>query len=285
MAFSDAQTRKLRYRLATRHIKSRQVDNQTLHYIEGWHAVAEANRIFGFDAWCRETIWCECVWRQPQGTRFGSAYLARVRITVRAGVDQVIREGSGAGEALADTPGRAHELALKAAETDATKRALSTFGNPFGLSLYAGPPEKRSKPNSKPNGSLDCILKKSDIATRVSNLAQPPAVRSGPVDKSRLLMAEPKRIRNKSHLKFVATQACLICERRPCQAHHLKFTQPSAMGRKVSDEFTVPLCSGHHRELHAFGDERKWWKARDIDPLPIAQKLWSMSNGLNDAAE
>jgi hypothetical protein len=285
MAFDDAQVRKLRARLSSRHIKSREGDRQTLNYIEGWHAVAEANRIFGFDGWCRETVASECVWRQPQGNRFAAAYLARVRITVRAGGEEIVREGSGAGEAIADTPGQAHEMASKAAETDATKRALSTFGNPFGLSLYAGPAEKTEQTRRKSANADNCFLKKKDIYNGVRLKKYSHSRLMGVIDKKMLPLSEPRRVRNKDHLKFVASRPCLICDRRPSQAHHVKFAQPSAMGRKVSDEFTVPLCAGHHRELHAFGDERKWWKTRDIDPLAIAQKLWAMSRGLDNAAE
>ena len=293
MAFTDSQVRKLRSKLRERHIKSRKAGGQVLHYIEGWHAIAEANRIFGFDAWSREMVAHECVWRQQQGNRFAAAYLARVRISVAAGGNTIIREGSGAGEAIADTPGEAHERASKAAETDATKRALSTFGNPFGLSLYAGTIEKapkaraRPKPRSKPQlpASGDCVLRRHNGASRIRASALPTRKVLERIDKSALRTPEPKRLRSSDHLKFVAAQSCLVCERKPCQAHHLRYAQPRAMGRKVSDEFTVPLCSGHHRELHNCGDERKWWKMRDIDPLPIARTLWARSNGKDEAAE
>jgi hypothetical protein len=95
-----------------------------------------------------------------------------------------------------------------------------------------------------------------------------------PIDKSQLTIGEPKRLRDKAHLKFVATQPCLVCGRQPADPHHLRFTQPRAIGRKVSDEFTVPLCRGHHRELHQTGNELAWWKARNIDALQIAKELW-----------
>jgi recombination DNA repair RAD52 pathway protein len=104
--------------------------------------IAEANRIFGFDGWDRETVASQCVWTKQLGARFTAAYVCRIRITVRAGDLRILREGSGAGEATVLTPGAAHELALKAAETDATKRALATFGNAFGLSLYRGAGEE-----------------------------------------------------------------------------------------------------------------------------------------------
>ena len=92
--------------------------------------------IFGYDAWDRRTLASHCVWSGPSGAYHGAAYTAKVRVSVRAGDITIVREGSGTGEARAPTPGQAHKLALKGAETDATKRALATFGNPFGLALY-----------------------------------------------------------------------------------------------------------------------------------------------------
>src|SRR5258708_21833635 len=94
------------------------------------------------------------------------------------------------------------------------------------------------------------------------------------IDKSLLTISEPRRHRDKAHLKFVASHPCLICGRSPADAHHLKFTQARAMGRKVSDEFTVPLCRVHHRELHSVGDEVAWWERRAIDPLATSRMLW-----------
>ena len=95
-----------------------------------------------------------------------------------------------------------------------------------------------------------------------------------PVDKSTLALNEPRRYRNRAHLEFVAAQPCLICERQPSDAHHLRLAQPTALGRRVSDEFTVPLCRSHHRALHRRGNEAQWWRENGIDPVGIAQNLW-----------
>jgi hypothetical protein len=94
------------------------------------------------------------------------------------------------------------------------------------------------------------------------------------IEKSELTISEPRRHRDKGHLKFVASQPCLVCGRSPADAHHLRFTQPRAMGRKVSDEFTVPLCRTHHRDNHRFGDEAAWWSRQAIDPVGTSRKLW-----------
>lgn len=93
------------------------------------------------------------------------------------------------------------------------------------------------------------------------------------IDKTALTIAEPKRIRDKAHLTFVASQACLVCGRQPCDPHYLRFAQPRAIGMKVGDEFTVSLCRGHHRQLHQAGSEGAWWKDRGIDALEVGKEL------------
>ena len=126
--------------------------------------------------------------------------------------------------------------------------------------------------------------------------AEPPAMAKAPskdpgdgsewlatADRSTLTFGHSPRRRNKAHLQFVASQPCLLCNRRPSDAHHLRFAQPQAIGRKVSDEFTVPLCRTHHRQLHRSGNEARWWQAmdQDVDPLEIAKSLWDESHAKN----
>jgi hypothetical protein len=94
------------------------------------------------------------------------------------------------------------------------------------------------------------------------------------VDKSVLVFPEPRRIRDRDHIRHVIKQPCLICGRRPSDPHHLRFVQSRALGRKVSDEFTVPLCRTHHREVHHSSDEASWWRKNIIDPMVAARRLW-----------
>jgi DNA recombination protein Rad52 len=303
MTFAAPQIRKLKAKLRPQNVKMREADGISLSYLEGWHVLAEANRIFGFDGWDRESVTSTCVWTKQLGSRFAAAYVTRVRITVQAGDHHVVREGCGAGESNAATPGQAHEFAAKAAETDATKRALSTFGNAFGLSLYGGSIDRIGGKSNKsaelpPEIAIAGSLPEAEIAPASSNSIAPnaegqqdartphkdlqiPTESSLPqhIDKSVLAIPELKRLRDKDHLQYVASQPCLVCDRKPAQAHHLKFSQPTAMGRKVSDEFTVPLCATHHRDLHHGGNELKWWEAKKIDPLPTAVTLWNESHG------
>jgi len=146
MTFTPEQKQMLDAKLNGALVKTRKQSGQTLSYIEGWRAIDEANRIFGFDGWTRETLSTECVysgeyqkavWENGRKTdktvpAFRCTYHARVRVTAGG----VFRDGTGSGHGFGENPGDAHESAVKESETDAMKRALMTFGNPFGLALY-----------------------------------------------------------------------------------------------------------------------------------------------------
>jgi len=340
MAFSEAQLKLLSGKLSEKVVRTRKHEGRTLSYIEGWYAIAEANRVFGFDGWDRETLEAQCIWQDARRDPKACAYVARVRIRVRAGDRVVSRDGSGTGHGSGPSLGEAHESALKEAETDATKRALATFGNLFGLALYDreqngvrrrngngaavgvswallsatgallsrhGLPEefcgalrelmertpglerlqaiwarnagtvthlRRAWPElTTVNGThFGEVLEKlyQQRAAELSQKEAPPA----PIDKSELALASPKRLRDPMHRSFVASLPCLVCGRSPSQAHHLRFAQPRSLGSKVSDEWTVPLCTIHHRSLHDVGAEEAWWEQRGIDALSEAQKLW-----------
>jgi len=116
------------------------------------------------------------------------------------------------------------------------------------------------------------FLRQDQARAGEDNPAAPPLA-PDKIDKSQLAIAEPKRLRDKAHLKFVASQPCLVCKRQPSDPHHLRFAQPRAIGLKVSDEFTVPLCCGHHRQLHQTDNEVAWWKDLRINSLEIARGL------------
>jgi DNA recombination protein Rad52 len=363
MAFTDNQVRLLKAKLDPTHIRTRSSNGINLSYVEGWHAIAEANRIFGYEGWDRRTIRTSCVWTEVRGGSHRTAYVAKVRVTVRAGDVKIVREGSGTCEACALTPGQAHELALKGAETDATKRALATFGNPFGLALYDREQSGVRKPRrdkfhvgpwvlcsatgssiasyDKPNAFIEALrlamseapdiellydvwgqnietlralhrhnkqepgiipklvahLRSCAVALvkQASNRGTNEATKvsadepenSGvrhKVDKSLLTIAEPKRIRCKEHLRYVASQACLVCGRSPSHAHHVRYAQARGVALKVSDEFVVPLCAIHHHQIHTTGKEEEWWKERKIEPLKVADDLWKRSRDRYSAA-
>ena len=329
MGFSAKQVQALRRQPNGRHIRTREAHGRELTYLEGWYAISEANRIFGFDGWNRETIESKCVLVRENRGSFLAVYIARVRVTVHADGATIIREGHGTGEGHGTSPGEVHDIALKVAETDATKRALATFGKPFGLELYRGgkaavsqkglpsqttvtgpavplPADARlgfhpddTTPIPRPSryygrrqdmvtrdraqGRRELEVRRS-LGASIIVPASPELV-PAQIDKSLLTIAEPKRLRDKAHLRFVASQPCLVCDRQPSDPHHLRFAQPRAIGLKVSDEFTVPLCRGHHRQLHQVGNEVNWWGALKIDALPIARQLWDQTHakgGLDD---
>jgi hypothetical protein len=92
------------------------------------------------------------------------------------------------------------------------------------------------------------------------------------------VIGKPVRERDRDHLRFVAAQPCLVCGRTPSDPHHIKFAEQRAMGRRVSDRFTVPICRLHHRELHRRGNEHDWWQKQGIDPLVVAASLWTKTH-------
>ena len=368
MSFSDAQIKKLSAKLSDKHVRTRIQDGKTLSYIEGWHVIAEANRIFGYDCWNRETVELRSVWEGRHETKVSCCYMAHVCITVTSGETCTIREGTGFGSGTGSRPADAHELAMKAAETDAMKRALATFGNQFGLALYDKKQvgvrhTKARKSQEWPVFDQDGVLLSmentpvqfcSDIRRTMENINDYPAhmafwnenqksvaelrrihpkletddgrhygellinlytrrlsvfaaehkagngtlkpnqeshgsvievnhpegasllEKGSTTDDPNTLSKGPPRLRDKSHLKFVASQACLVCGRTPSQAHHLKHAQVRALGRKPGDQWTVPLCAIHHRKLHDHGNEAIWWPSNNIDPLKVAEGLWQL---------
>jgi hypothetical protein len=316
MGFSAKQIQALRRQPNRAHIRTRQANGRQLSYLEGWYAITEANRIFGFDGWSRETLETRCVLGRESKGIFLAVYVARVRVTVQADGATIIREGHGSGEGRGKSPGEVHDIALKAAETDATKRALATFGKPFGLEPYRGgkvalvqkplPASSVSVPEARvgfhpddttpvPRPSRYYGRRQNQVsehfrgerrqAQHRAQAAPPlapaePDLLPAPIDKSQLPIAEPKRLRDKAHLKFVASQSCLVCGRQPSDPHHLRFAQPRALGLKVSDEFTVPLCRGHHRQLHQAGNAEAWWDNLRINALEIARSLWIQTHPL-----
>jgi hypothetical protein len=144
-----------------------------------------------------------------------------------------------------------------------------------------GPPAVGMPGGLIPNGQPDAVVDQSVIAAsgNTAGTSQKPPKGMKKQSRSDVVRALGKvvRLRDKDHRKFVLRQPCLVCGRVPSDSHHLTFTQPRALGRRVSDEFTVPVCRVHHRELHRSGDEAAWWRRLNIDPLPVALKLWQQS--------
>jgi len=177
MGFTNEQKQALAADLHRAAVKSRSQAGRSLSYIEGWHAIAEANRIFGFDAWTRETTELRVVAERERKigkddrARDGWAvsYIAKVRVTVFAGDTLITREGAGCGHGIDVDLGLAHESAAKEAETDAMKRAMMTFGNPFGLALYDK--EQSHVSDAPPAATIPRASKEQFIADIRANIA------------------------------------------------------------------------------------------------------------------
>jgi hypothetical protein len=163
---------------------------------------------------------------------------------------------------------------------------LEQLVDPEALATWA----HRALPLKNQLATTDAQTVETAFAARLSQLGEtepvPPSksqkansfdhkpLQTDPGDQAVGVISKPVRERDRDHLRFVVSQPCLVCGRTPSDAHHLKFAEQRAMGRKVSDRFAVPICRLHHRELHRRGNERAWWQAQGIDPLPIATRLW-----------
>jgi len=245
---------------------------------EGWKAMAHANKVFGPDNWSREVVEARCATSKDRDGLATAAYVAKVRITVCIGSGNTAREAYGCAEGRGTTPFEAHEKGMKAAELDATMRALATLGKAFGLGTFV-PPTSPAKSKQPSRGEAHKRAEATPIASQ--NETAPDAQSVSPrSSEMALAIPKPRRVRSVGHLAFVRRQPCLVCGRSPVDAHHIRFAQPKAMARKVSDEFTVPLCRRHHEQLHSQADERGWWDALDIDPLKAAADLWNESAAL-----
>ena len=146
----------------------------------------------------------------------------------------------------------------------------------------------------EPGGDVQSKPDYPESAAANAATSAPPHVKGNNNGQLVTPLRKPVRVRNKAHLVLVTAQPCLVCQRSPCDAHHLKFAEPRALGRKVSDEFTVPLCREHHQELHRHGNEAAWWANLKITPLETAKELWGatlrreaapFANGLSVSAQ
>jgi ERF superfamily len=174
------------------------------------------------------------------------------------------------------------EFAAKMTEFANTDADASSLPSPDAVHKRDATPPGRADLMAALRGSVELATPTDARDSSTPDRAPPAEQRvndavSWHIDKSALALSEPRRYRDREHLKFVSTQPCLVCGRRPSDAHHLRFMQPRALGRRVSDEFVVPLCRTHHRALHRRGDEPAWWAERNIHPAVLAAGLWQRS--------
>ena len=173
-----------------------------------------------------------------------------------ANIPSVDLAASWAGEALA-------------AKNSLTASDAKLVEDAFERRVSELPPSEAAVRSDNDSSGTQAVRPHETVATGSTGSAQTKGI-----NKSVLAVAVPRRYRNREHLRSVAKQPCLICGRKPSDPHHLRYLQPRALGRKASDEFAVPLCRVHHREVHRARDEQAWWQAAGIDPIKIARKLW-----------
>jgi ERF superfamily len=205
---------------------------------------------------------------RPDRTTLGTEASAQLR-------DQLIAELAELGGSDAAAMWAHRSLGQKnqliAADAECVEEAFQT--KLASLAVTADAPQRTDESGQPPSQQLAVTAKPKK------------RTRSKAIDKGALLFPEPRRVRDRDHVKFVARHPCLICGRQPADAHHLRFAQSRALGRKVSDEFTVPLCRGHHREVHRCGDEATWWRNAGVDPTVAARSSWLESHPQRTAHE
>ena len=225
MTFSPEQVAALQAPLDRANVATRTQSGRSLSYIEGWHAIAEANRIFGFGNWHRETIEMRQVAERErtvgQGQGWGVSYLSRVRITVFADDHAgIVREGYGTGHGIDRDLGLAHESAAKEAETDAMKRALMTFGNPFGLALYDktqsnvadAPPPPPAMPTIDP---ADFFLRWERMMKSADTLATLQQFKADTTDERAALKIADPEMNKRVNDAYKARQAAIVAATAP----------------------------------------------------------------------
>ena len=150
-------------------------------------------------------------------------------------------------------------LSLKNTLTDADADLVEAgFRQKLATIESASAAAEEQSPPPPEHGSAPSV-EKPFLTSMGDPTARPTTLPGAATVPRRRVAGKTIRLRDKEHCKFVATQPCVVCGRTPSEAHHIRFAQPRALGRKVSDEFAVPVCRLHHRDLHDYGDEASWW--------------------------
>jgi hypothetical protein len=169
-------------------------------------------------------------------------------------------------------------LAVKNTLTAADADGVEASFRERVLTLEAGPAVAEAQIDPAKDDGVVAPGAQTFIETMDASAAAPIILPQKPIGhRRRCIAAKAIRLRDKEHCRNVAAQPCVVCGRAPSEAHHIRFAQPRALSRKVSDEYTVPVCRLHHRELHRYGDEASWWVGVQVDPLPVALELWRRS--------
>jgi hypothetical protein len=226
-------------------------------------------------AWAQRALGAKNTLRTADAAVVEAAFASRVAELGNGGetaLPSPLPDGQASVE-TAKAPGRIELLAALRASVELSKANGAVA--PSDVPAMAGRTRRKRRPRGEASFSSTAAAP-VPAAEPVSNAV------AWHIDKSALPLGEPRRYRDRAHLEFVASQPCLRCGRQPSEAHHLRFMQPRAIGRRVSDEFAVPLCRTHHRAVHRSGDEVAWWGSVGTDPVVMAQRLWQYTR-LNGA--
>jgi ERF superfamily len=207
---------------------------------------------------------------RPARTVLGQEQSAALREKLLADLSQ-LQSGDEAADWVHEN--LAAKNTLITADADGVEAGFREKLATIELASAAPEEEPQPAPTERPASPVENAFVAQNHAVAVA----PPVISDNAHVRRRRVAAKTIRLRDKDHCKFVASQPCIVCGRTPSEAHHIRFAQPRALGRKVSDEYTVPVCRVHHRDLHGYGDEASWWAGVGIDPLQIALELWRRS--------
>jgi hypothetical protein len=233
--------------------------------------------------WAQRALGAKNTLRGADATVVEAAFASRLAELTGGGSAEVPLPSSptaGPGDATPETaemPGRVALLAALQASLDLS--AAEGAADPNGTPATVGRIPRKKRPR-RPASSAAAASAAAEVQPAAAVAQVEKRVKDAVpwhIDKSVLTLSEPRRYRDRGHLEYVSSQPCLLCGRRPSDAHHLRFAQPRALGRRVSDEFAVPLCRTHHRILHTRGDEAGWWEEVKLDPVAVARQLWERS--------
>jgi ERF superfamily protein len=217
----------------------------------------------GATAWAQRSLAAKNTLTNSDAARVETEFASRIAVLPGTGSTEIRPPSNDAASRDDRTPQK---------QTDPSERAALMAALRASVELGTAAAEATPAPSS---AHEPCLTDEQRIRNAVS----------WHIDKGALALSEPRRYRDRAHLEFVSKQPCLVCGRWPSDAHHIRFAQPRALGRRVSDEYTVPLCRTHHRALHRCGDETSWWETNNIDALAMAQDLWGRTRLNGPAAD
>jgi hypothetical protein len=224
--------------------------------------------------WAQRGLAAKNTLRSADAAIVEAAFASRLAELARNGSAGAASAGEATLAETTETPGRVALLAALQASVELSTAKADERGSENPAAVGRSTRKKRDRGHVSCAAPIPAETEIQPATTTVQGEGRVNDAVSWHIDKSTLPLSEPRRYRDRAHLKFVAAQPCLVCGRSTSDPHHLRFMQPRPLGRRVSDEFAVPLCRTHHRAVHRRGDETTWWMSVGLDPVAVAQRLW-----------